>query len=146
MSAIAVEMDGAANPPGLQEEMIVGVIIASIGGADLDGQFLSQIGLDQRGQEMAIIPLTWRNDDTRNHLGLRVVAGMRFVPIEVLRHSPLVSVFVPYRAGVFHSPPSARIPSRLPPSLSAIVLLHIHIGHAMGTVDDLQRAKLHPAL
>jgi len=40
-------MDGVADASGLQEEVVVGIIVGPVGGTGPYGKVLSQVGLDQ---------------------------------------------------------------------------------------------------
>jgi len=40
-------MDGAADASGLQEEVVVGIAITSVSGADTYGQSLTKVRVDQ---------------------------------------------------------------------------------------------------
>ena len=130
-------MDGAVDIPALQEKVIIGIIITPVSSTDLDRQALIQVGGDQGGQVMAIIPSTTRDLYTGNHLRLRVEAGVHLLPIKVLRHLHLLTLLISYCLLVFHSPLCTGITRRLALLFPMILFLHVHISHTMRAIDDL---------
>jgi len=137
------QVDRAADAPHLQEDVIIDVIVATICRANPYAEPLIHIHLNHGWQIVAVMLLPGRNDHTGDHLCLHVDADVHLVPMKILWRPPLYSVLVPYRSCVIRSPVDTRIPRMLPFFPSVIVLLHIHVGLAMRTVDQLQGAEFH---
>jgi len=141
LCACPVEQNGTPYLMLRKPEVIVGIVVSTVCGADRDGESLFQIVLDQACQVPAIWTIACGSSQAGDHLRLGIHTGVHLEAIEELALRVLHTVVVGGLEATFASSAGIRIVGRLAVVLAVLVLARIDICFRVGAIDKLKRAK-----